>query len=99
MSKTEAEPTEWTMAEAISFISATLGETYTMAQGNGLYWSALGVRRSDGIRPYPVGLETLGSQVKIILCFFDVGTDQAAWLKLYAIMGWAALHGHECEHD
>ena len=30
--------TEWTaMAEAISFISATLGETYTAAQGNGLY--------------------------------------------------------------
>ena len=60
--------TEWTaMAEAISFISATLGETYTAAQGNGLYWSALGVQRPDGVWPYPVGLENLGSEVKLIL--------------------------------
>ena|ERR1019366_492027 len=92
--------TQWTdMAEGIAFISAILGEPFTTATKEGVFWSALGVKRGDGVCPYPVSLQSLGSEITVTLSFSDVGADHAAHVKLYAIMGWAAYHGHNCEHD
>jgi len=92
---------EWTaMAEGIAFISATLGEPYTSGQGNGLYWSALAVPRRDGTVGYPVALENLGSEIKVIISFMDANDgSHTTTIKLMAIIGWATIHGYECEHD
>ena len=98
MSETRSE---WTpMAEAISFISATLGEPFSTAQGNSIYWSAFGVKQADGTMPYPVSLDNRGILVKLTVSFMAANDGlHSTSMKLFAIVGWAAYHGHECEHD
>ena len=44
-------------------------------------------------------LENLGSEVKIIVNLDNVGGNRDAIMRLYAIIGWATYHEHECEHD
>jgi hypothetical protein len=86
------------MTEAIAFVGATLGEPFTSAHGNGLYWSAFAVPRDDD-GSYPIGVENLGSEVKVIVNLDPVGGNRDAIMRLYAIIGWATYHEHECEHD
>jgi len=100
MSKTRSEWTPMVLREAISFISATLGEPFSTAQGNSIYWSAFGVKQADGTMPYPVSLDNLGSKVKLTVSFMAANDGlHSTSMKLFAIVGWAAYHGHECEHD
>jgi hypothetical protein len=92
------KPDQWTaMAEAISFISATLGEAFTSAQGHALYWSAF-ARLDDGLRGYPVGLENIARD-KVCVTISFMAAEIEATSKLYAIIGWARYHGHEVEAD
>lgn len=47
------KPSECTrMAEAIAFVSATLGEPFNAAQGAARYWTSVGERSKEG-RPNP----------------------------------------------
>ena len=86
---------EWTAwTEAISFVSATLGDTFSAAQGNGLYWDTLSTEASDG---YPVALERIGSEVKVVVNFHGIGGDHADVVKLWALIGWATEKKHMVE--
>jgi len=98
-SDTQTSPDQWTpMAEAISFISATLGEPFTTAQAHGLYWGAFACLLDDGTRGYPCALEkTAPDKVRITVSFG--AAKQSAAPRLYAIIGWATYHGHEVDWD
>jgi hypothetical protein len=93
------EPTEWTaMHEAIAFVSATLGEAFTTAQGNGLYWSAFAALQEDGLRGYPCAVEHVApGKVRVVVSFS--AAKLRATPHLYAIIGWATYHGHAVEWD
>jgi len=92
------KPDQWTpMAEAVAFISATLGEPFTTAQGHGLYWSAHASRHPDGMRGYPCGVEQLGAKLRVTISFMDA--KPRATPALYAVLGWAHYHGHEVVTD
>jgi len=86
------------MAEAVSFISATLGEPFTAAQGHGLYWSAYACLQPDRTRGYPVGVELIAPN-KLRLTFSFSAAKVRAAPKLYAVLGWAQHHGHEIVTD
>lgn len=94
----------WTQThEAIAFISAAVGEAFCTADATGLAWGALATPDPEtGELGYPVMLE-IGkdpTQVdRIIVSFMAVLGDHAAFMKLYAIIGWARQHDIAVETD
>jgi hypothetical protein len=90
---------KWTaMQEAVSFISATLGEPFSCAQGNALYWGAHASLQPDGTRGYTCGVEELDNgKVRVTITF--TAAKPRATSKLYAVLGWAFYHGHEAVAD
>jgi hypothetical protein len=79
---------------AVSFISATLGEDFTAATADELCWSA-GAR--DHEHGYPVSL-TFESDKLTLGVSFEKAPDEAI-PKLYAIIGYGHYRGHEIEAD
>lgn len=79
-------------AQAISFISATVGAPFKAAVDGRLVWTALG----DG-SGYPVSLERMpAGMVRVIIDPFqlDQGPNADGLMRLYACVGWAASHGY-----
>jgi hypothetical protein len=92
------------LAEAVAFISATVGETFGSHDATSMHWDAGSnvEKGEDGKSEWsgpPVGLETT-PDLKITVSFYAAVHAGAAFSqKLYAIVGWATYHGYEVEWD
>jgi hypothetical protein len=90
--KHKTERNDW--AEAISFISATLGEPFDHALADGLFWDAFSITGDD-----TVSLERLGEEIKITVYFFAIEGGHSVNIRFMAIMTWARWHNITAEID
>jgi len=86
------------LVEAVSFISATLGEETSGGMANSVNWSTYAAADDEGNVCDPVWLEKTGPDTfKLKVYFWAAEYCADIHRKLYAILGWAAYRCIEVE--